>query len=388
MHILILSSWYPTREHPLGGVFIRQQAQALRKAGYQVGVIIEPKLRSKLDLVRVRKPSQLSIQITKVLDQGIPVYQSQTWGWFPGFMHDANVKLLQDAVAKIYRAYVQEHGKPDLIHGHSMLYGGFLATWLGKKQNSPIVVTEHSSAVLRGAVPAYKVKYLVRTLKHADQVLAVSPALADKLCEILPRKVEIVGNMVDADFFNPGEMPPQPSPFHFASIGYLRPEKGIDLLLEAFRNSLRGSDTHLSIAGDGPQRGALEKKAKVLGILPHVTFRGALDRPAVRDLIRNSHVVVSASRVETFGITMIEAMACGKPVIATASGGPESYLTEQDGIVIPKENAPALASAMTKIQETYHQYQAAEIRARCVSKFSEGAIVTRLEEIYAGLVHA
>jgi glycosyltransferase involved in cell wall biosynthesis len=240
--------------------------------------------------------------------------------------------------------------------------------------------------VLRGAVPAYKVKYLERTLKQADQMLAVSPALADQLCKILPRKVEIVGNMVDADFFSPGEKPPQPSPFHFASIGYLRPEKGFDILLAAFRNNVRGSDTHLSIAGDGPQRDTLVKQAKALGILPYVTFLGALDRLAVRELIRDSHVVVSASRVETFGITMIEALACGKPVIATASGGPESYLSERDGIVIPKENTPALASALTKIKATYHQYQAADIRARCVSRFSEEAIVERLEEIYAGLV--
>jgi glycosyltransferase involved in cell wall biosynthesis len=389
LHILILSSWYPTRDHPLGGVFVRQQAQALRKAGHQVGVISEPKLKSKLGLLQIRKPSQFSTQVDKLVEQGIPVYHSQTWGWFPALMHDANVKLLQGALERIYRRYVQEHGRPELIHGHSILYGGFLATWLGFKENLPSVVTEHATTVLRGAVPARKVKYLRRTLKQASRTLAVSPALAAKLRQILPQgEVEVLGNMVDVDFFRPASKALPGSPFHFASIAYLRPQKGMDVLLQAFRNAFDGSQVQLSIAGEGPERARLERQAIALGIEDQVNFLGALDRLEVRDLIRSSHVVVSASRVETFGITMIEAMACGKPVIATASGGPESFLSEQDGIVIPIENAPALASAMTEMKNNYIHYQPEEIRARCVNRFSETAIVTRLEEIYAELVRA
>ncbi|MEJ2706904.1 MAG: glycosyltransferase [Anaerolineales bacterium] len=389
LHILILSSWYPNRDHPLGGVFVRQQAQALRKAGHQVGVISEPKLKSKVGLLHIRKPSQFSTQVTKVVEQGIPVYHSQTWGWFPGFLHDANVKLLQGAVERIYRRYVQEHGKPDLIHGHSILYGGFLATWLGERENLPSMVTEHATTVLRGAVPARKVKYLGRTLKQAGRTLAVSPALAAKLCKIGPQaEVEVLGNMVDVDFFQPAAKALPASPFHFSSIAYLRPQKGMDVLLQAFRNAFVGSQVQLSIAGDGPERPHLERQAIALGLEDQVNFLGALDRLEVRDLIRRSHVVVSASRVETFGITMIEAMACGKPVIATASGGPESFLTEQDGIVIPIENAPALASAMKKMKNNYTYYQPEEIRVRCVNRFSETAIVNRLEDIYAELVRA
>jgi len=389
MHILILSSWYPTQDHPLGGVFIRQQARALRKAGHQVGVISEPKLKSKQDLAHIRRLAQLSMKVTKELDDGIPVYHSQTWGWFPGFLHDANIKLLQSAVVKVYRRYVQEHRKPDLIHGHSILYGGFLATWLSKKNKLPSVVTEHSTALLKGTVPAHKVKYLGKTLNQAGHTLAVSPALAAKLCEILPQaEVEVLGNMVDVDFFRPAAIALPASPFHFSSIAYLRPQKGMDVLLQAFRAGFAGAQAHLFIAGDGPERPALEKLTKSLDIQAQVTFTGALSRPEVRDLIRKSHVVVSASRVETFGITIIEAMACGKPVIATASGGPESFLSEQDGIVIPIENVPALASAMTKMKNNYTQYQPQEIRARCADRFSEAAIVTRLEEIYAELVRA
>jgi glycosyltransferase involved in cell wall biosynthesis len=389
MHILIVSSWYPTIEHPLSGIFIREQARALRKAGHQVGVILEPRLKSKLGLAHVRKPNQLFMQVTTTVDEGIPVYHSQTWGWFPAFLHDMNVMLLNRSVEKAYLRYTQKNGSPDLIHGHSILYGGFLATWLGQKRDLPSVVTEHSSAVLRGTVLPKKVKYLERTINQADQILAVSPALANKLRQTVPgAKIEVVGNMVDVNFFSPAEKPLPQSPFHFASIAYLRSSKGIDLLVKAFHNSLRGTDTHLFIAGDGPERDALEKLAASLGISHQVTFLGALDRLAVRDLIRNSHVVVSASRVETFGITLIETLACGKPVIATTSGGPESYLTEQDGMVVPEGNIPLLAAAMKQMKENYFRYQSKEIRRRCVERFSEETIISQLEEIYARLVNA
>ena len=77
-----------------------------------------------------------------------------------------------------------------------------------------------------------------------------------------------------------------------------------------------------------------------------VEFPGLLNREEVRNIIQESHVVVSSSIIETFGVTLIEGMSCGKPVIATRSGGPEEFVTPEVGILIPTDDITALANAM------------------------------------------
>ena len=202
-----------------------------------------------------------------------------------------------------------------------------------------------------------------------------------------PSAIEIVPNIVDVEFFSPTEPPPR-TPFALALIAQLDANKAPDLTLRAFAQAFGAHEAHLTIAGDGPERPRLLALAAELNVQDQVSFPGRLEREQVRALIQASHAIVSSSYVETFGITLIEALACGKPVIATRSGGPDSFVTESTGLLVPTGDVPTLAAAMRQMAATYDHYDPAAIRAYCVANFSEAAFVSRIETIYTAVLAA
>jgi glycosyltransferase involved in cell wall biosynthesis len=297
-----------------------------------------------------------------------------------------NLWLMVRAGLHAFVRVLQEQGRPEVIHAHSILYGGYLAIQIRERWQIPVVVTEHSTAFLRDLIRPGQQEIVRHTLRHADRRLAVGEALACSLrrygngCSI-----EVLGNLVNPDFFLPGKKE-VPSPnFVFATVAALTPKKGIDVLLKAFAQAFRGEPILLRVGGDGGERAALEQQSGQLGIAAQVEFLGQLSREQVRTLLQQSHALVSSSYVETFGITLIEAMACGKPVVATRSGGPESFVNEGNGLLVPAGDARALAAAMQQIVRDYQHYDPNQIRASCVTRFGERVIVQQLEEIYCSL---
>lgn len=386
MNILVLPSWYATATNPLNGVFFREQALALQKAGHRVGVLVSPILLSKRKLTRVRRWSELRTRVVTEDDAGLATYRVYQWGWFPGCFSRGSAWLQVRAAQKAFDRYRKEQGLPDVIHAHSILYGGYVAAQIGARWQIPVVVTEHSTRFQRSTVRPDQVPVVRATLRLASRQLAVSPALAAELrpycrgCEI-----EVLGNTVDGEFFTPMQDTLPSEPFVFTAIAFLEPKKGVDVLLDAFARAFRNQPVRLRIAGDGTQRDALEVQAQKLGIAPQVEFLGRLPRNQVRALLQQSHVLVSSSHVETFGMTLIEAMACGKPVVATRSGGPDSIVDEISGLLVPPGNAPELAAAMQRIRQDYERYDPETIRAHCLARFGQEAVVQRLSAIYQEL---
>ena len=106
----------------------------------------------------------------------------------------------------------------------------------------------------------------------------------------------------------------------------------------------------------------------------------------VADTIAESDVLVSASNYETFGVVIIESLALGVPVISTNSGGPESIVTKDDGILIPPNDEKALSEAMNRMLVSIDRYNAAEIRHRCFARFSEKIVTKKLLHIYEEII--
>jgi L-malate glycosyltransferase len=385
MHILIIPSWYNTPAEPIRGSFFRDQALALQKAGHRVGLLVPPaKLRSLHGLAEVRRNFRRANTAITVEDDGrMAVYRMPWWGWWPSLYPWARGPL----GLRIFDRYCQEQGTPDVLHGQSVLYGGYLAAYIGQHRGVPSVLTEHSSAFIRQLILPGQGHFIRYTLRHLDRRLAVQLPLVQALQRFAPEQpIDVLPNVVDTDYFTPGPDAVSDQPFMFAVICRLAPYKRIDMLLRAFAQAFLGQAVHLNIGGDGKQRAAWEQLTQQLGIAAQVTFLGALSREAVRDLIRRSHAVVSSSDVETFGVTLIEAMACGKPVISTRSGGPESFVTESNGLLVPKGDPAALADALAQLVRDYASYDQAAIRADTVAHFSETAFIEQTERIYEELV--
>jgi glycosyltransferase involved in cell wall biosynthesis len=106
----------------------------------------------------------------------------------------------------------------------------------------------------------------------------------------------------------------------------------------------------------------------------------------VAEQVSRAQVLVHPSQYETFGVAIIEALALGKPVIATRCGGPDAIVTPHDGMLVPVGDEQVLAEAMWTMRERIGDYDAAGIRRACLARFGERAVVERLTQVYAGVI--
>ena len=237
----------------------------------------------------------------------------------------------------------------------SMLYGGIA----GRLTGVPVLGVLHGQTDLAGPRLASLKNTLVRhTLSHT---VFVSEPLREDLNALLrlPReRTSVITNAVDTERFTPGAdgslrtelQLPTGLPL-VGAIGNIRRPKGYDVLLRAWRALLDdGTEAHLAIVGEGS--GSLMQELLALraslGLEQHVTFLGL--RADVVNVLRSLDVLVSSSTTEGFSIVCVEAMACGVPVVATRSGGPESIIDDGvSGILVAVDDPPAIAAGVRRV---------------------------------------
>ena len=377
MHVLILPSWYPLNNEDLNGCFFREQVQALSRAGIQVGVIA-PQFRSLRQGV---KAITGSYDAEIWMDNNIPTYFKHGVFCFRKVPY-LDLHRWVKAGLKLFERYIQEQGKPDVIHVHSLLLAGPLALEIHNKYNIPYCVTEHSSTFARGLVPNWQWDKLIRVAKSSCACFAVSQALASLLEKKLSNtEWKVLPNLLDNQFAQSKSIIKKK--FQFCSVARLHENKGFDILLKAFAIVRQEKpELKLILGGDGPEKENLLKLAQTLNVEDAVTFTGALSRENVQLFMAESACFVLSSHVETFGVVVIEALSQGIPVIATKCGGPESIIVPGDGILVEVANVNALAQAMKEVVENPELYESDSIRQRCLERFSEKAFILRVEEIY------
>ena len=386
MHILIIPSWYPCNARDLGGSFFREQAIALRKYGCKVGVIY-PELRSLRNWRSIFSDDNI---ISVETDEGVETYRSRGMNWFPRTIGLAS-KLFVWHGCRLYDRYVEENGAPDIVHVHSLLYAGSVAARICRKYFVPFVVTEHSSAYASNLVSNKELLLAKKASSFASKRFAVSNAFARLLNNLLGSENapwEEMPNIVTQQFLN--YQWPQCKKndyFRFINVAWMNENKKQSNILHAFAEACKlYPDLRLTLGGDGPERPQLHQLTNDLGIAEKVKFTGLLSREQVLNEMANADAFVLSSRHETFGVVVIEALALGKPVIATRCGGPESILRKEDGILIPVDDINALAAAMRQLLENPTDYDSAEIREACRERYSEAAVATRLKQVYEEVV--
>ena len=375
MHILVVASDYPNPSDPLEGVFERDQARALQNAGHTV-TYAAIDLRS----ARHRRPFGLR----HFVEDGLNVY-----------LYSLPVSPLRAAYEPVggacFRAILRrvcaERGTPDIVHAH-FLGVAAIAAPVCREKNLPLVITEHTSALNAPDPGAALVKTMRKTYPLADALLAVSSLLAGSILRCTGERATVIPNIIDTQSFGAVKTDNAPGkPFRFAASGFLLHRKGYDLLLRAAGELCRrGYDLTLTVFGDGPERETLEKLAETEGIRGRVDFRGQCTRKELGDAYAQMDAFVLASRRETFGVVYIEAMAVGLPVIATRCGGPEDFVTEENGILIPVDDEDALTGAMEHMMLRREDYDSAAISADIRRKFAPETIAARLTELYEGVL--
>lgn len=381
MHILVIANGYPDKREPQWGCFERDQALALQKLGHQVSILyVDLRWRTywrKIGISCFRKEGLsvygLFLLPGKVLKMFMP---KRFYQRFVTWMYD-----------RLFRLYVAHEGMPDVIYAH-YLYNIFYASTLKQRYGVSMVGIEHWSELAKEKLSS-KVKYWGdKAYANVDKLLVVSQSLQGHIYRHFKKESTVVYDMLGQEFISPDVKKKEKSqPFRFVSVGSLIHRKGFDLLLQAFcRSGLQEKGCSIVIIGDGPEKENLLNLAKRLGISEYVCLTGRKTKYEIISEMQQSHVFVLSSRAETFGVVCIEALSQGLPNIATVCGGPEEFINEQNGILVPTDNMEALSEAMIDIYNNYSEYDSVAIAEECKRRFAPQVIASQLTTIFEGVV--
>ncbi|REJ05212.1 glycosyltransferase [Halobacillus trueperi] len=377
MHILIIPSWYSSDENPVLGSFFKEQAIALKNSGFRVTVAYtEIKSIYSKDIFN---PSRFGFQ--KGYETNLLTYRFKALNFLPKIKNGANIityKKLDILIKKV----IEENGRPDIIHLHSFVGAGYAVEKISEKYRIPYVITEHHTGFSRGIFSDHELKTLKKVLEGSEEVIAVGRGLYKDMKKYTNKEINIVPNMVDIDKFKKMNIYKKDNNcFYFLSVGFLTYKKGFDLLIKAFKE-LNLTDTKLLIGGDGEEKENLQTLAKDLGLEERVEFLGAITRDEVNKYMNLCDAFVLPSRHETFGVVFIEALAVGKPIIASSCEGPLDIVNEDNGLIVPIENTEELTKAMKYLYTNRKDYDEDRIRTDCIAKYSNEAVIEKLDTIY------
>lgn len=367
MKILFLTPWYPDDKNPHHGIFIRHQAVAL-SAEHDVWVIsgkVDYSKRSKSE-VSVKHTQVGSVKETHVLvTQSLPVINQLHYFY---------------QLCRIAKNIAAEYN-PDIIHGSIGYAGGVWSYLVSKSIKVPYVLTEHTRITNNFRSVLHK-QLTLFAFKKASAVTVVSQSQVPLMKSYLKGvSIQVVNNILDPVFFKHSIISVSNQVIQIGFIGSLNTDvKGLDVLLHAV--SLLRFDYVLHIAGAGSKLEEYKKLSENLGVANNCLFYGFVNPKDVLGFYQQVHFMVSSSRYETFGVSNIEAMACGRPVVATDSGGPTEYITEKTGLLVSANNPSTLADAITQMSQGLYRYNPQAIRDFVFQRFSYSYFRTAMSEIY------
>lgn len=222
-------------------------------------------------------------------------------------------------------------------------------------------------------------------------ITAVSRASSNAIRPYLPEQtpIRVIPNMVRATGFSPAEKPTACHPFVVGQISRLDPPKDIVTLLLAARRTVE--DDHrvqFRIFGDGPLRDSLELLTHNLGLRDYVQFRGAFAKTDLPAIMNELDLVVLSTHYEGFGVALVEGMAYGKPVIATAVDGVIDVVENGvTGILVPKNDSDALAKGILTLSHDWQLYQrmARAGHEQYLARFTPGQVTPQYVTLYKRL---
>lgn len=378
-------------------VYVMQVARSLARAGHQVEVLTrrdDPMVPSVVDLVR-----------------GVRVHHIQAGP--PRFVPKEELLPHMPAFAEVAQRVLSLRQPCDVLHANFFMSGA-VGLVLRKRMGLPLVTTFHALGLVRrehqgdaDRFPPERID-IERTLAHeSDRVIASCPQDESDLLRLYgvpPQRMTSVPCGVDTQALRPGDRAEARrrlgwplGAFIVLQLGRLVPRKGIDTVVEAFALLPRELDTRLYIVGGGsaepdeavtPEIGRLRGLAQTLGVAGRVTFTGRRDRDQLRDHYLAADVFVTTPWYEPFGITPLEAMACGTPVIGSNVGGIRYTVLEGvTGHLVPPRDPEALAARLLNLQQN-PAHAAAMGRAgvrRVRTQFTWDLVAARLARVYADL---
>ncbi len=389
LRALVVSRLYPRPSDPVLGIFVEEEIKELSKR-CQVKVISPSPWFLPLRFFK-KWHAYTRIPVHEIRN-GIEVFRPRTIMFPKNFLFSSIGFSVYLSLLRCVREI--ERGFPfDLIHAHTAYPDGFAAAMLGRALKRPTVVTLHG-----GDVNLYFKRYLWRklgvwALSRADRVIAVSDSLRRIVEEygVERDKITVVPNGVDVTRFAPmpraealERLKLQNEALRILYVGGIKRSKGIDYLLKAARKLVKTfhRPIQLLLVGEGEYEQEAKVLAEELEIADMVRFIGKRPNSEIPLWINASDLLVLPSLSEGFGVVLIEAMACGKPVVATRCGGPEDIVKKDTGILVPPSDEAALAKALREVLSDKYQFDPQKIRQHATANYAYDRIAYRILEVY------
>ncbi len=364
MNILMIPSWYGTKNAPLLGSFYKEQAEELAARGHRVAV-----LYAEVGGSFRRADNQRMHDVVNGVETYIWVKPNLTPRWEKGRCFQ-RTRMLE----KMYRRLEKTWGRPDVVNLRSSLQG-YEAVTLCRRHGLPLFFMEHSSFVVTEGEGSAARKRLYTVMDAAR----VNACVGSRLMEVMqPYKADtrLIPDFVDERRFFIRDKEDPDAPFTFAAMGQLRPIKGHDTLIRAFARLRHLTDRPvlLRIAGAGGLRDYLQGIIHEEGLEEVCHLVGNIPREQVVDFMNDCDCFVCSSRTEMLSCVLHECAACGRPAIGTMCGGPQDIITPETGLLVPVDDVEAMAQTMLTMLDKAPTYDRQAIRRHIIDKFGRDTV--------------
>jgi glycogen(starch) synthase len=408
--LAVVTPWYPSLNRPFAGSFVRTMTAAVAGRFGAVGVLHPEDWRRPGDPDRAELAARAFDRLAGPATARAPVEPRPTADGWELTRVPAVIRTKRD-----YADWGRTHEAAlravlpggvidaDVVHGHVGTYGGWCAVRLART-GARVVVTEHAAFLDRVLTQPAALAMYDEVVERADVFLCVSDALRRQIAGYLPRherKLRVLPNAVDFDARAVRTEPFDGRLRRLLYVGALNERKGTPKLLRAFAELLAeygeyGEESELTLTLVGPEDvpGEAGRLAAELGVAGRVRLLPPVPPDAVPGLLHRHDLLVHPSSWETFGMTVIEAVAAGTPVLATRCGGPEETLAGLDGtageLIEVSEDPKAIADGYRRLRARAAGpaggaagLDLPEARTRLAARYGLPAVGAALAEAYA-----
>ena len=351
MKILTFSTLFPNSEKPGHGIFVETRLRHLVGSGRVESRVVAPVPWFPLRHERFGDYAKFARVPREEIRHGVKVTHPR-YPVLPKVGMSIAPFLLAQAVKPAIARLIDEGYDFDLIDAHYFYPDGVAAAMLARHFNKPLVITARGSDITLFPSYALPRRQILWAARRADAIITVCNALRDEVVAmgIEADRVVSLRNGVDLELFRPTERSPNPM-FTLLAVGHLVPVKAQDLIIGALP-LLPG--VRLVLAGDGPDRAKLENLARELKVAERVTFLGAVPQAQLRAHYGAADALVLSSSREGWANVLLEAMACGTPVVASrVYGTPEVVAAPEAGVLMRERSYQGVADAVNALRANY-----------------------------------
>jgi glycosyltransferase involved in cell wall biosynthesis len=380
--ILVLPSWYPSKVDIFNGDFIQRHIAAISIYCRQDVIFI-----IKDEMGNITKDVLIEEKTAHNLTEKIIYYYLKKTGvsFLDKLLSQRKYKQLYK---KAINDYINKIGLPDLVHVHIAMKAGLQALWIKKKWKIPFVLSEHWTAYLPEADLTIKdfsfvYRRLLREIfKQATMLSVVSDYLGKALQQafIKPHYIKIA-NVVDTNIFFPADKKLSSSAkfIHVSNMNY---QKNTEAIIEALKYCKdRGDNFEMLLYG--PIKPSLQKLVNDLSLDDCIFFKGEVPQPELAKAMQQADALILYSRFETFGCVLIEANACGTPVIVNSLEVFHEIIEEGlNGSFVKQDNIKALAEKLVSFIQHKEIFNREKIALAAAEKYNYNTIGKQFAEWY------